>query len=279
MKKTNKHITELLIRTINIDVSKYDDSFLNNSLQKRISETLCSSEEDYFILLEQNSKEREIFIDSLQISYTEFFRNTLTFAVLENIVLPGLIQKIKNSKRREIRIWSAACATGQEAYSLAMLFEEQNKGDANKFDYRIFATDQSETQIDEAKKGEYHLSALNNLTMKRLDEWFTKHDDTYTIKPELKAHIDFSVFDLLNGQYSSPPASIFGDFDLIVCANLLFYYKPEFRKRIFETISSSLVKDGYLVTGEAESKILTNYYYYEVFPQSAILRIKNNFQK
>ena len=85
--------------------------------------------------------------------------------------------------------------------------------------------------------------------------------------------IDFSVFDLFSEQLSSPPASIFGDFNLVICANLLFYYKHEFRKIILEKVGSCLAKGGYLVTGETERDILLRYNYHEIFPQSAIFSI------
>jgi len=108
--------------------------------------------------------------------------------------------------------------------------------------------------------------------MKRVKQWFTKHADTYTIKPELKENIDFSVFDLFSEQLSAPPASIFGDFDLVVCANLLFYYKPEYQKVIVLKTGSSLANNGYLVVGETERDILQKHNYHEVFPQSAIFQ-------
>jgi len=119
MTEQNKHITELILQSSGIDLDKYDDSFLNKSIQKGVTETHCDSVGKYCSFLEQNIDERDYFIDSLQISYSEFFRNSLTFAVLERIILPSLIHN-KNSK--EIRIWSSACALGQEAYSLAKLF-------------------------------------------------------------------------------------------------------------------------------------------------------------
>ena len=272
MKETNKHIFRLL-QSQGIDVSKYDVSFLNKSLQKRITETHCNSEEVYCNLLEQNIKEAEYFLDSLHNSYTEFFRNPLTFSVLERIILPSLILKKENTKNKEIRIWSAACASGHEAYSLAILLEEIKDIKVEKINYRIFATDQCEAQVNEAKRGIYSSTALNNLNMKRVREWFTKHGDTYTIKPELKEHIDFSVFDLFSEQLSAPPASIFGDFDLVICANILFYYKHEYRKIILEKAENCLSKGGYLMTGEAEREILISNNYHEVYPQSAIFKI------
>jgi chemotaxis methyl-accepting protein methylase len=256
------------------DISKYDEHFLVKSLQKRFQEIGCENADDYLELLKQNTEEVSFFLNSLQIGYSEFFRNTLTFSVLEQLILPSLLQKKKELKRKEIRIWSAACSSGQESYSLAMLLEELKNGDDEKFSYRIFATDQNETLVNEARKGLYAETAISNLNMKRINRWFTKKGDTFIVKQELKNNIDFSVFDLFDGQFSCPPASIFGEFDIVVCANLLFYYKNEYRQAILEKAGHCMANRGYLVTSETERQILLDYNYTEVFPQSAIFRKK-----
>ena len=175
-------------------------------------------------------------------------------------------------RRKELRIWSAASAGGQEAYSLAILLEELKNSDSEKFNYRIFATDQDETQVNEARKGEYPAAALNNLSLKRANQWFIKHGETYTVKPGLKENMEFSVFDLFSENLSSPPGSIFGDFDLVFCANLLFYYKDKYRKTILDKAGNCMADGGFLVVGEAEREILINYGYREVFPQSGVFR-------
>lgn len=254
------------------DISKYDERFLTNTLQKRMQEIQCTNADEYLDIMKQNTGEAGFFLNLLQIGYTEFFRNSLTFSVMEQIILPSLIQKKKDSKRKEIRIWSAACSGGQEPYSLAMLMEELKNGEAEKFSYRIFATDQNEELVNKARKGHYNENALNNLSLKRVNHWFTKKGDTYTVKQELKNSIDFSVFDLFSGQFSSPPASIFGEFDIIMCANLLFYYKNEYRLAILEKTGNCLANGGYLVTGETERQILLDQNYTESIPKSAIFR-------
>jgi chemotaxis methyl-accepting protein methylase len=266
------HVADLLLRTHNFDVSGYDPSFLKKSMQKRAVETGCGSLEEYCAFLEQNEMESTLFIDSLQISYSKFFRNPLTFAVLERIVLPALVLKKIQGRQKEIRVWSAACAGGEETYTLAILLEELRNCSEEKFMYRIFATDQSEAQVQEAAQGEYVAADLNNLSLKRAGEWFTRQGELYAVKPELKKHIDFSIFDLLNEDLSCPQASIFGDFDLVVCANLLFYYKTGQQKTIVAKTGNCLAKNGYLLTGEAERDIVMRYNYQELFPQSAIFK-------
>jgi len=270
LKEINEQIADYILQSQNIDISQYNDSFFEKSVQKRIEETRCNSINDYYSLLKQNTHERHLFIDLLNNNYSEFFRNPLTFAVLERIILPAFNLKKKNGK--EIRIWSAATAGGQEAYSLAMLLREFWNGDYESIKYRIFATDINKTRLNEAQEGKYSISSLNNISLKRLEKWFTKKGSFYTVKPELKENIYFSVFDLHNKHVSSPPAGIFGDFDIVVCANLLFYYKVEIRNRILDKINHTLGNGGYLITGETEREILLSNDYIEVYPQSAIFQ-------
>jgi chemotaxis protein methyltransferase CheR len=111
--------------------------------------------------------------------------------------------------------------------------------------------------------------------MKRAERWFAKSGDYYAVAPDLKKNIDFSEFDLLDQNISSPPASIYGDFDLVVCSNILFYYNETCRKSILQKITNSLSEGGFLITGEAERDILMSNNFLEVFPQSAIFKINN----
>jgi chemotaxis protein methyltransferase CheR len=270
MREKSRPIKELIFRLKAIDISKYDDSFLFKSLQKRITETNSVSEQAYYSLLNQDTKECLAFMASLNICYTEFFRNPLTFSVLERIVLPSIVSRNTNSNRKEIRMWSAACAAGHETYSLAMLFEELKNINSNKINFRIFASDQDDAQVSEALEGQYTDADLANVNLKRIKQWFVKNGSKYTVKQEIKKNVDFSVFDLFNPQSYCPPSSIFGDFDLVMCANLLFYYKSDYQKIILNKIENCLANKGYLITGETERDILIKNNYIEVFPQSAI---------
>lgn len=272
MKNKNEHVltTDLLECQLNIDISRYDDDFLSKSFNKRISELHYSSAEEYCRFLKQDNNERQLFLDSLQNSHSEYFRNALTFSVLESIILPSIILKKYDAENIEIRVWSCACASGQEPYSLAILFEELKSRNIREFDYRIFATDHSESQIRKARNGRYSAGEIDNLSLKRVKRWFTKDDEVYTINNELKSNIEFSVFDLFDKQKKSPPASIFGDFDIVVCANLFFYYKNEYCKIILDKISQNLAHEGFVITGESERNILVDYKYVETIPLSGI---------
>lgn len=273
MKSHAYHIHDIFLSLEGMDIAQYDETFLINSANRRCSETNCASIEDYLELLENSELERMTYFDNLQIGYSTFFRNALTFDTLEKIILPELVSNVRKNNTKDLRIWSAACAAGQEAYSIAMLIEEEMAcSEKGKCNCLIFATDRDEEQIETARRGQYARHALENVKLKQLDKWFNKYGNTYFIKPELKVNINFSVFDLFDKNYSSPPSSIFGHFDLIFCANLLFYYKENHRRTILDKITGAMSDNGYLVTGETERDILKKLHFREIYPHSAIFR-------
>jgi chemotaxis methyl-accepting protein methylase len=255
-----------------IDISVYDPAFLEKTIYDRISELQLGSLPEYMQYLDNNEDEPCTLQHRLINSYSEFFRNPITFAYLEQVIIPQLFERKRNGKAGEIRIWSAACAAGQEAYSLAMLCCEQAKKNQELSNCRIFATDIATSELDIARKGEYPAEALGKVTLQRVQTYFQRQNEIYTIQPTLKKVVDFSVFDLLSENGSCPPASIYGNFDLVFCSNLLFYYKPKIREIILEKVGKTLAKGGYLITGETERDILKESGFREIFDNSAIFQ-------
>lgn len=251
--QANKTIFELIRIMKEIykkDLTIYDDAFLIKSLERRMAGIKLSAAE-YPLYLQQNRLEADLLMASFQITYSQFFRNALTFAVLEKLILPQLFsQKPENG---EIRVWSAGCSTGQEAYSIGILLEEGIKSVSKPRRFRIFATDLSSEALSVARTGLYDGDDIANIRMKQLKNYFEKQGDAYAIGSELKEKIDFSEYDLLDSHSSNPPDSIFGDFDIIFCCNLLFYYCIDVRRAIVKKLKRSLAEGGYLVTGETES--------------------------
>ena len=255
MKKELDEIILLIGQTRDDDLSQYDTAFLLRTIETRMSVTGISSPKEYGSFLLENNPEIDLLFQSLQISYSEFFRNQLTFSLLEQHVLPGLIAA-KQKNGTEIRIWSAGCAAGQEAYSVAILLDEMTADLAEKVPFRIFATDRSYSELDSAQKGVYDAAAVRNVRLKHLEKYFSKNNDSYLLNDCLKKTVNFSLFDLLDQNSISPPASIYGDFDIVFCSNLLFYYRPETRQLVLDKVSRSLSAEGVLVTGEAEISIV-----------------------
>jgi len=277
VKNEIKKAIDFLLESQNTDISKYDESFLKKILETRMSARMLSSAGDYCDLLNSDRNEITALLKSLNISFSEFFRNTLTFAYLEKVLLPAIIEKKKKNGEKEIRIWSAACAGGQEAYSIAILFDEFIEN-SNGVLCRIFATDISNSELENAKKGIFQSASLNKVSLKRIQNYFVQQGETYTISNRLAKYIEFSVFDLLSGHGFCPPESIYGNFDIVFCSNLLFYYKPEYRKLILEKTDHCLAPNGYLITGESECDIVAKHHYREIFPASAIFQ-RNNFER
>lgn len=266
-----------LLQKYGIETTRFENSFLRNILQQRMVELNLVDADSYLDYLKMKASEIEILRLLLNNSYSEFFRDPLSYAVLEKLVLPALIAE-KKQQGKELRIWSVACASGQEPCSLAMLIEENTPPTEKNTRYRIFATDKSELQIEQAVKGQYTSMTLGKVSLMRLNKWFDKtqgqdDDAQYVVKSSLKRNIDFSVFDLIANHAGAPPASIYGSFDLVVCANFLFYYKPYWRKLILEKVIHAITPNGLIMVGEAERELLNQQGVTEVFYRSGIFRV------
>jgi len=261
-----------------LDIGKYSDDFLKKVLEKRMAQSNEPSFDTYSKRLIDDRLEAACFFNSLQITYSEFFRNPLTFSCLEQIMLPSLIEKKKKEKQKEIRIWAAACASGQEAYSIAMLCDELNKNGNHDIRFRIFASDINPDEINAAIKGSYTKNSLGNVSFRRLQNYFNQDGDRYVIDSQLKEYIDFSEFDLLSELSYCPPSSIFGNFDIIFCINLLFYYKPEFQKKILHKISNCLASGAYLVVSEPEGNMAAQHGFREALINPAIFQKKDQIK-
>ena len=256
MKKISGDIVRLMFEKYAIEISMFSNTFLENTIGSRMASTNTELTDQYLNKLINDHSEAVLLRASLTNSYSTFYRNPLTFAVLNQFVLPKIIHEKEKNHDPEIRIWSAGCASGQEAYSLAMIADNLSGKTNGSVRYRIFATDILPAELETAALGIYNFDEIMNLPYKYIDTFFSHSGDTFTIVDKLMANVEFSQYDLLDKVSSAPPASIFGDFDLVMCSNLMFYYKPEFQKIILEKFSRSIRDGGFLVTGEAETGIV-----------------------
>jgi chemotaxis methyl-accepting protein methylase len=234
------------------DLSPYDEAFLLKAIDKRQAATRLETRAAYVDLLADSRAEAEALIGSLRVTYSDFFRSPVTFALLEQVVFPGLIAERTASGRGEIRIWSAGCAAGQEAWSVALLLDERAGAGSPPFSYRIFATDLPGPDLARARAGVFSAEAVGNVRVRHLRACFSKQGESFVIVPRLRERVDFSTYDLLDACSASPAASIYGDFDLVLCCNVLFYYRAHVRQQILDKVCAALSPGGYFVTGEAE---------------------------
>jgi chemotaxis protein methyltransferase CheR len=198
----------------------------------------------------QKKLEKEI-IDAISTNETYFFRDKNPFELLKFKILPDLIDKRsaeKPGKPVNIRIWSAASSTGQEIYSAAMIMHELGIANTRQYNIRLIGTDISDAAIAKASYGQYNkFDVARGLTPERLRKFFNKNGDDWKIKDEIRSMVAFQKVNLLK-PFNSP-----GKFDIIFCRNVAIYFNPPDRKKLYQTISNSLEKDGYLIIGSTES--------------------------
>jgi chemotaxis protein methyltransferase CheR len=249
-------LVDLLRRGHGLDISHYSEFFLARSFARRWQAVAGMTSADYARLLGQDRGAAEAFVQSLSIYHSEFFRDPLVFGMLEHRLLPGLASAKEASDYPEIRVWSAGCAAGEEAYSVAILLSELRGRFDGPVRFRLFATDTATAQLELASRGSYGPSAMGNVKLRHLERWFVRHEEAYVVSPEIRERVNFSLHGLLDEHSISPSASIFGDFDLILCCNVLFYYRPEGQAIILDNLRRGLAPGGYLVTSEAEREIV-----------------------
>ncbi len=177
----------------------------------------------------------------------------------------------KLEKNEQLRIWSAGCATGEEAYTLAILVAEYlNK---EHLETAIFATDIDREALAKAREGVYKDGVLQEMKFGLLQKHFTFSEDKYVIKHVIRKMVSFSFHDQLSDSNVFPAESIFGDFDLVLCRNLMIYYNKSYQEKIERRLYDSLDLGGYLMLGEAE--YVSDYYnrkLKEVAPLSKIYK-------
>lgn len=274
MKGNIDNIIAVMSDKYQTDISMFDESFLEKTISSRISDFSLNTVADYLLYLEGNPPESVLLCDSLNNSYSEFFRNPLTFLMLEQNILPRIFNDKSDSQKGEVRIWSAGCAAGQEPYSIAILAKENEEKCQNKTEIRIFATDKCEKELQTARKGIYHFRTIQNTRLGFVSKYFSNSGEFYSISSGIKDLVDFSVFDLIKEEAGSPPSSVYGDFDIVMCSNLLFYYKPEIQKIILARLLNSLVPGGFLITGEAEIAIVKSFRRFKQYDAPAAIFIK-----
>lgn len=217
------------------------DAYKQNQLQRRITTVMksagASNLEDYSKLISTNEQIKIAFLDYITINVTEFFRNRDIFDEFESILTNVLINKYT-----DIKIWSAACSTGAEAYSLAIILDKNNI----RLKHKILATDIDDKILERAKMGEYKEYEIRNLEKKDLDNYFTLQDKRYYIKDKIKNMVLFNKQDLILDKYEE-------GFHAIVCRNVTIYFKNETKDEIYKKINDSLVTGGVLFTGATES--------------------------
>ena len=254
MERKINQILHLLHKEGNYDFSGCSYDMLGRRIKMRFAATGTIDLESYYHYLNGHKEELESLMQSVTIKVSHFFRNPLDFEIINKILGYMIIKKLE--KNEPLRIWSAGCATGEEAYSLAILVAEHlNK---EHLETAIFATDIDREALLKAREGVYKKDLLKEVKFGLLQKYFTHIEDKYMIKQGIRKMVNFSFHDQLSDSNAFPAESIFGDFDLVLCRNLMIYYNPSYQEKIERRLYDSLNKGGYLMLGEAE--IVGDYY-------------------
>ena len=212
----------------------------------------CTSYQDLYTKAKRDLKktiERQI-IDAISTNETLFFRDKGPFELLQHKILPEIIDKRTPGSpnlKTNIKIWSAASSTGQELYSIAIIIKELIP-DPSRYNINLLGTDISDTAVSQASYGKYNKFEIERgLPQKQLQRYFTLFGDSWKIKDEIRAMVNFKKLNLML------PFSALGKFDIIFCRNVAIYFTLPDRKKLFDKIADSLADDGFLVIGSTES--------------------------
>jgi two-component system CheB/CheR fusion protein len=228
-----------------IDFSHYKSGTIQRRLNRRMVATRTHNLEEYRLYLEQHPHEVDRLINAFLINVTEFFRDADVFADLREHVLPEVLAWGR-AHDRTLRVWSAGCATGEEAYSLAILVADALGDELDAWAVRIFATDLDKEAVDFARRGVYPAATVAGVPEALRARYLVEEAGTYTATKTVRQLLVFGEHDLAQ----RPP---FPHVDLCLCRNVLIYFTPELQRHVLEAFAFALRDGGYLVLGKAET--------------------------
>lgn len=237
-------IFELITKKFRIDFSVYKKATILRRIEKRLAINSIQSLQKYLeLLVEDNDELTELFNDCL-ISVTSFFRDKEAFQLLQKQVIPEIVNQ--NLDSGQVRVWIAACSTGQEAYTIAMLLDEYISSSGLDIDFKIFASDVDHISLNRASDGVYPINISNEIEERYLNKYFKHGANGYEITRSLRKKIVFTQHDILR----DPP---FIRMDLISCRNLLIYFNKESQEKALRNLRFSLNPGGALLLGPSET--------------------------
>ena len=239
-------VFSILKNITNINYTYYKQTTILRRIERRIVVTHNRNLREYVNYLTNNPEEAKILAKEVLIGVTSFFRDIDYFDVLKTRVITELLQSAAPSD--QIRVWVAGCSTGEEAYSIAILFAEAMDELGISRQVKIFATDLDADAISTASRGVYGDNIIEDVSVPRLSRYFTRKGNHYVINHEIRKMIVFAQHNVLQ----DPP---FGKLDLISCRNLLIYFQGILQRKLFAIFHMALKDKGYLFLGRSESVI------------------------
>jgi two-component system CheB/CheR fusion protein len=252
---------ERLREQTGLDFLAYKRPTIERRLQRRMATLGMTALGEYRQYLDRHPTERQRLVESFLIKVTEFFRDREVFDYLQQQILPELIADAR--KTGELRLWSAGCATGEEAYSLAILVAEALGEEQASLPVRIFATDVAPEAVEFARRGIFAESALAEMSPALIDRHFLKTEAGYEVRKTTRNMVVFGEHDL---GYRAP----FPRIDLVLCRNVLIYFTPELQRRALQRFAFALRPGKYLILGKSETVSPLPAYFSPVQPRLKI---------
>jgi len=239
---------EKIKRKTRIDLSLYKEAQMKRRLTSLYEKRGYRNFIEYFDAIDRDPALLDEFLDRMTINVSEFYRNSQRWKVLQDKIFPQLL---KNNKR--LKIWSAACSTGEEPYSLAMVLSNH----VPLRDISIQATDLDKGVIEQAKVGLYGARSIKEVPKDVVDRYFIKEGTHYQVVDEIKRTVTFRQHNLLEDRYEP-------NHDLIVCRNVMIYFTEEAKDQIYHNFSKALKIGGVLFVGSTEQIFNPEQYGFEV---------------
>lgn len=261
--KVLAEIVALLGRKVTRDFTPYKQTTLLRRVQRRMAICGAHTVGDYLLRLKRDQHEATALAKDMLIHVTRFFRDSSNYKNLVATIIPDLVHH--QPADQALRIWVPGCSTGEEAYSLAMLFFEAARNAKRELHPQIFATDVDEEAIASARRGLYPEAIRSEITQDRLDRFFVKEDRAYRVSAQLRDAVLFTIHDVLN---DAP----FSRLDMISCRNLLVYLRPEVQRKVIALFQFALRQGGFLVLGTSETPADATDLFTPVSPASHVYR-------
>ena len=239
-------VFSILKNVTNINYTYYKQTTILRRIERRLVVTHNRNLREYVAFLTNNPEEAKLLAKEVLIGVTSFFRDPEYFDVLKETVIRTLLTDAPREK--QIRVWVAGCSTGEEAYSIAILFAEAMEEMNIRRDIKIFATDLDADSIATAVRGVYGDNIIEDVSVGRLSKYFTRKGNKYIIHHDIRKMIIFAQHNV----FQDPP---FGKLDLISCRNVLIYFQTVLQRNLFSIFHMALNNLGYLFLGRSESVI------------------------
>ncbi|WP_394217386.1 CheR family methyltransferase [Halobacillus trueperi] len=243
------HFIDKVHRKTGVDLSQYKEAQMKRRLTSLREKRGHHDFKSYFNALEKDALLLEELLDRMTINVSEFYRNRKRFEVLEHKVIPYL-----HHQKQKLRIWSAACSTGEEPYTLAMILNRYMPLDQ----VEILATDLDLNALKKAEEGLYHERSLKEVAPDILRKYFRKEGSFYRVRDDIRKSVTFKKHNLLADRYQK-------GFDLIVCRNVMIYFTEEAKQKMYKNFNHSLVDGGIFFVGSTEQIFSPQTYGFEVY--------------